>query len=43
VLGAAVIVYGLGLTPERYRRLLVRPASAAIAAMGVVWAIERVL
>jgi hypothetical protein len=43
VLGAAVIVYGLGLTPERYQRLLVRPASAAIAAMGILWAIQRMV
>jgi len=43
VLGAALVVYALRLRPDQYRRLLVRPASAAIAAMGIFWAIERVL
>jgi hypothetical protein len=43
VLGAALVVYALRLNPDRYRRLLVRPASAAIAAMGIFWAIERIL
>lgn len=43
VLGAALVVYALRLSPDRYRRLLVRPASAAIAAMGLIWAVQRVL
>jgi hypothetical protein len=42
VLAATLIVRWLPLSPESYRRLLVRPASALIASAGVVWAVERV-
>jgi hypothetical protein len=43
VFTAALVVYALRLTPDGYRRLLVRPTSAAIAAVGIFWAIQRVL
>jgi hypothetical protein len=42
VLAATLIVRWLPLSPEGYRRLLVRPASALIASAGVVWAVQRV-
>lgn len=43
VVVAAMVVRALPVSPETYRRLLVRPASAAIAAMGIFWAVQRVL
>jgi hypothetical protein len=42
VLAATLLVRWLPLSPEGYRRLLVRPASALIASAGVVWAVQRV-
>ncbi len=42
VLSAALLVRTLPLSPEMYRRVLVRPASAAIAAVGLFWAAQRV-
>lgn len=38
---AALLVRAAALPPERYRRLVVRPASALIAVTGVVWVVER--
>jgi len=44
IIAAASIVVSIWALPaERYRRLVVRPASIAIAAAGIVWTIQRVL
>jgi hypothetical protein len=42
LVAAAAIVRLSSLEPPVYRRFVVRPASLAIAAVGVVWVIERV-
>jgi hypothetical protein len=42
LVAAAAIVRRSSLEPPVYRRFVVRPASLAIAAVGVVWVIERV-
>jgi hypothetical protein len=39
---AAVVVRASAIAPEPYRRFVIRPASLAIAAMGVIWLLERV-
>jgi hypothetical protein len=39
---AAAIVRASALQPAPYRRFVVRPASLAIAAMGLLWLVERV-
>jgi hypothetical protein len=42
VIGAAALIIGVcAIPPARYRQLVVRPASAAIALAGVVWTIQR--
>jgi hypothetical protein len=44
IIAAASIVVSIWALPaERYRRLVVRPASVLIAAAGIVWTIQRVL
>jgi hypothetical protein len=42
LVAAAAIVRMASLEPRVYRRLVVKPASLAIAAVGVVWVVERV-
>jgi hypothetical protein len=42
VVAAALLVRTLPVTSANYRRVLVQPASAAIAAMGLFWAVQRV-
>lgn len=42
LVGAAAIVRLSAVEPSAYRRFVVRPASLAIAAVGLVWAIERI-
>lgn len=39
---AAVVVRASAIAPDPYRRFVVRPASLAIAAMGVIWLLDRV-
>ena len=41
ILGAALALLALRIPMADYRRLVVRPASIAIALMGAYWAIER--
>ena len=41
VLAAAIVMRLLPVASENRRRYLTNPASAAIAAMGVIWAVER--
>jgi hypothetical protein len=43
IVAAALAVAALRLPATEHRRLVVRPASAAIAIAGVYWAVERVL
>jgi HupE/UreJ protein len=42
IAAASIVVSIWALPPERYRRLVVRPASVLIAAAGIVWTIQRV-
>lgn len=41
IAAAAAIVWTWGLSPDRYRRLVVVPASSLIGAAGVVWMFQR--
>jgi hypothetical protein len=41
--GAALLVRALPVTPDVCRQFITRPASAAIAAAGLFWAVERVI
>jgi hypothetical protein len=43
IAGAALVLRGFRLPAEAERRLIIRPASAAIALTGLCWAIERVM
>jgi hydrogenase/urease accessory protein HupE len=43
VLAAALVILALRIPVDDYRRLVVRPASIAIAVMGTYWAIERLV
>jgi HupE/UreJ protein len=42
IAAASIAVSMWALPPDRYRRLVVRPASALIGAAGVVWMVQRV-
>ena len=43
VAAAALFIRALPVTPEVCRQLITRPASAAIAAAGLFWAVQRVM
>ncbi len=43
IAAASIVVSQWAFPPARYRQLVVRPASLAIAAAGIVWTIQRVL
>jgi hypothetical protein len=43
IAAAGLVVWRLRLSPSDYRRIVVRPASATIAAAGVFWVVERTM